>query len=114
MFLTHYDNSFINCKNVQFDYLMYITKELFEIYDRYISEVDMINALYENDSIFYSAKFLFKSRKNIEDLHPNYCCLARLIYIHYTDIIYEIELNTIISSMCKDKITIEKIYSKYY
>lgn len=114
MFITHYDNNFINCTNDQFDYLLYTTKTLFKIYSKSILESDILEAMFDNDYIFYSSSFLFKSKRSIDDLHKNYCCLAKLIYIHFNGNKYPLELDSVISSMCVKQVDIDLIYSEYY
>ena len=44
MFISHYDNSFLSCTNNQFDELLKETKILFTLFDRYITEPDIIEA----------------------------------------------------------------------
>ena len=114
MFITHYNNHFMDSDNNRFDYLLYITKNLFRIYEKPILEYEVLEAMYYNDDIYYSSKFLFNSKKSLEYLHKNYCCLAKLIYIYYCDNTYPLELNNIISSMCIKSIPLEELYLNYY
>lgn len=114
MFINHYDNSIINCTNNQFDYLLYSTKTLFKIYNKIILEHQIMDAMYEDDYIFYASSFLFKSKRNIFDLHKNYCNLAKLIFIYYNKNYRKLELDSIILSMCEKNIDIDLIYSEYY
>lgn len=110
MFIQHYDKDFINCRNSQFDILVYNCKILFGIYNKNILESDIINAFYENDDIYYSGKFLFKSDRALDELYGNYCCLAKLIYKFYNRNIYNTELDTIVSCMCSgERIPLELI-----
>ena len=102
MFIQHYDKTFINCRNSQFDILLYNCKILFGIYNKNILESDIINAFYENDNIYYSGKYLFESDKSLDKLNANYCCLAKLIYKYYNNT-NTTELDTIISCMCSGR-----------
>lgn len=83
MFISHYDKNFISCTNSQFDMLFYYTKALFILYNKRVFEHDILEALFEDDDIFYSAKYLFSSLKELEELERNYCNLAKLIYLYY-------------------------------
>lgn len=83
MFLSHYNKSFITCSNDQMDKLVMTTKMLFRLYNKNIIEADIINAIFEDDMVFYSARFLFKSTRPINRLHKNYCNLSRLVYLYY-------------------------------
>lgn len=117
MFLTHYDKSFINCSNIQMDRLVHITKLLFFMYNESeITEGEIIESFYKDNDVFYSGKFLFQSKKSLDELHANYCNLARLIYIYYCGNKYPMELDSIISSLCigMDNINIDLIYSEYF
>lgn len=114
MFIIHYDSKFINCSNKCFDKLLYTTKTLFKIYSRSILESDLIEALYFDDTIFYSTKILFNSRKPMKDLHKNYCHLAKLIFMFYTETIYPVELDSVISSMCIGDIPLDLVYEEFY
>lgn len=103
MFIMHYDKNFINCTNMQFDILVYNCKILFGIYDKNILESDIIESFYQNDDIYYSGSYLFKSDKPLNQLNGNYCCLAKLIYKYYNKNTYNTELDTIVSCMCVGK-----------
>lgn len=110
MFLSHYDKSFISCNNSQMNKLVQVTKILFKLYNKNIIEANIINAIYENDDIYYSSKFLFKSKKSIEDLHSNYCNLAKLIYIFYNGNRYPMELDSMIDTISNKQVLIDLLY----
>ena len=86
----------------------------------YITEPDIIEAFYNSDEIYYSAKFLFKSNKSIKDLYKNYCSLAKLIFLYYDRIrsnrVSNVELNAVVNSMMIGNIPEELIdfYSMHY
>ena len=44
MFINHYNNDFMDCDNIRFDYLLYITRNLFRIYDKTILEYEILDA----------------------------------------------------------------------
>lgn len=110
MFLSHYDNSFITCTNDQMNKLTTTTKILFKLFNKNIIEANIINAIYENDNIYYSAKFLFKSKKSIETLHTNYCYLSRLIYIFYNGNMYPEDLKHNMNILCNEELIITLLY----
>lgn len=116
MFISHYDKKFLNCTNEQFDKLILLTKILFDILDSHIMEADVLLYMYDSDEIYYSAYYLFKSQKNLNELHSNYCNLARLIYLYVYPNYNRIELNSIVSGMCIDNIPTDftLLYSEYY
>lgn len=114
MFIVHYDKKFIDCTNTQFDTLVYITKTLYKIYGSEILEHEILEAMYKDDNIFYASKFLFSSKRSLDSLHPNYCNLAKLLYIYYCGNKYPMELDSIVNSMCIKDIPLDLIYSEYY
>lgn len=114
MFIHHYDKKFINCTNEQLDQLVYTSKTLFKIYGKGIYEHEVLDALYLSDDIFYSAKYLFTSKKSLDELYPNYCCLARLIFKFYTKQIYQTELDAVVSNMSAGRIPLDQVYTEFY
>lgn len=109
MFITHYNNDFMDCTNSKFDYLLYITKNLFRIYDKYILEYEILDAMYYDDNIYYASEFLFNSKRSLDKLHKNYCLLAKLIYLYYYKNTYPLEINSIISSLSISTENLENI-----
>lgn len=109
MFISHYNKSNITCTNDQFDELLYDTQMLFKVYGKDIFMHHILDALFENDDIYYSAKYLFKSKKSIEELYPRYCNLAKLIFIYFTDKVYGIELDSVVHSLSIKRILLEDI-----
>lgn len=109
MFISHYDESFITCTYNQFDELLYDTQALFKFYGRAVTDYHLLTALFESDDIYYSAKYLFKSKKSEKELYPKYCNLAKLVFIYLSDNIYNIELNAVVSNLSVSKISLDEI-----
>lgn len=85
MFLKHYDNTSIECTDDQFYSLAISTQILSEELLDYgkLKKKEVISAIYENDDIYYSAKFLFQSKIPEYNNTVRYFSLARLIYQFY-------------------------------
>ena len=109
MFISHYDKTCISCTDNQFNTLFYTVSAIFKSYGRPVFVYHILTALFESDDAYYSAKYLFKSKKSEEELYPRYCNLAKLIYIYLTDIVYHTELNAIVSSLAIKKIPLDMI-----
>ena len=109
MFISHYDKSFITCTDKQFDDLFYSVSAIFKSYGRPVFVYHILTALFESDDAYYSAKYLFKSKKSEEELYPKYCNLAKLVYIYLTNTIYHTELDAIVSSLSIKKLPLDMI-----
>lgn len=80
MILLHYNNTSISCTEKQYTSLILSSQILSEEVPpfRTILEKDIRNAIFNNDDIYYSLKYLFDSKSSVEN-NMKYFSIARLI-----------------------------------
>lgn len=102
MILMHYDNTYISCSDEQYYSLVTATQLLAEELLQFnpISNFEVADAIFYNDDIYYSAKYLFESQVPLEESGIRYFNLARLIYLYYDSDVDEVDMNAILYYLC--------------
>lgn len=102
MILPHYDNTYIACSDEQFYSLVIAVQLLADGLFTFgpISDLHVVDAIYYNDDIYYSAEYLFKSQVPLDECGERYFNLARLIYLYYDSDVDEVDMNAILYYLC--------------
>lgn len=99
MIIFHYDKNYIECDEEQIKLLTLTSSILAELNENNLNMIDVTRSMYSDSNIFYSAYYLFSSKKNLDSLLYNYFNLAKLIYLHYYECTNSIELEAMVDSM---------------